>query len=120
MLTGQRAFPGKSQLSVASAILEKEAAPISTVKPMTPPALDHAMRRCLAKDPEERWQTARDIALELKWIADSGPASGAAGPLANRASSRERFLATALVLVAGAATSLAVLYVKRPVTDTRV
>jgi hypothetical protein len=43
MLTGQRAFQGKSQLSVASAILEKEAAPISTVKPMTPPALDHAL-----------------------------------------------------------------------------
>jgi Tol biopolymer transport system component len=72
MLTDQRAFPGKSQLSVASAILEKEPASISTVKPMTPPALDHAIRRCLAKDPEERWQTARDLALELKWIAESG------------------------------------------------
>jgi serine/threonine protein kinase len=71
MLTGQHAFPGKSQLSVASAILEKEPTPISTVKPMTPPALDHAIRRCLAKDPEERWQTARDHALELKWIGQS-------------------------------------------------
>jgi serine/threonine protein kinase len=50
MVTGQRAFQGKNQLSVASAILEKEAAPISTIKPMTPPALDHAIRRCLAKD----------------------------------------------------------------------
>src|SRR6266571_3972176 len=60
MLTGQRAFPGKSQLSVASAILEKEPAPISAVKPTTPAALDRALRRCLAKDPEERWQTARD------------------------------------------------------------
>jgi eukaryotic-like serine/threonine-protein kinase len=72
MLAGQRAFPGKSQLSVASAILEKEPAPISTIKPMTPPTLDHAIRRCLAKDPEERWQTARDLALELKWNAESG------------------------------------------------
>ena len=72
MLTGKRAFAGKSQLSVASAILEKDPAPISSVKPMTPPALDHAIRRCLAKDPEERWQTARDLALELKWIAESG------------------------------------------------
>src|SRR5713226_2982771 len=72
MLTGQRAFPGKSQLSVASAILEKEPAPISTIKPMTPPALDHAIRRCLAKDAEERWQTVRDVAIELKWIAESG------------------------------------------------
>jgi serine/threonine protein kinase/Tol biopolymer transport system component len=73
LLTGQRAFQGKSQLSVASAILEKEPAPISTIKPLTPPALDHAIRRCLAKDPDERWQTARDLALELKWSAEGGP-----------------------------------------------
>ena len=72
MLTGKKAFEGKTQLSVASAILEKEPAPISSVKPMMPPALDHAIRRCLAKDPEERWQTARDLALELKWLGDSG------------------------------------------------
>ena len=54
MLTGQKAFQGKSQLSVASAIQEKEPAPISSLKPLTPPAFDHAIRRCLAKDPEER------------------------------------------------------------------
>ena len=71
MLTGQRAFQGKSQLSVASAILEKDPSPIGTVKPLTPLSLDHAIRRCLAKDPEERWQTARDLALEIKWLAES-------------------------------------------------
>src|SRR5262249_26537755 len=68
MVTGRRAFPGKSQLSVASAILEKEPEPMSTIKPMTPLALDHVVRRCLAKDPEERWQTGRDLAQELKWV----------------------------------------------------
>jgi len=52
MMTGKRAFDGKSQLSVASAILEKEPAPVTVSKPMTPPALEHAIRRCLAKDPE--------------------------------------------------------------------
>ena len=72
MVTGQRAFQGKSQLSVASAILEKEPAPICTIQPLTPPALDRAIRRCLAKDPEDRWQTARDLLLELKWIAEGG------------------------------------------------
>src|SRR5258707_2311178 len=72
MLTGQRAFEGKSQLSVASAILEKEPAPISTIKPLTPSALDRAIRRCPAKDPEDRWQTTRDLLLELKWIAEGG------------------------------------------------
>jgi len=78
MLTGQKAFQGKSQLSVASAILEKEPAPISSLKPLTPSAFDHAIRRCLAKDPEERWQTARDLALELKWIAETGSQTGTA------------------------------------------
>ena len=82
ILTGQRAFQGKSQLSVASAILEKEPAPISSIKPLTPPALDHAIRRCLAKDPEERWQTARDLALELKWIAEASSKAGVPSPLA--------------------------------------
>ncbi|HEY6369151.1 MAG TPA: protein kinase [Candidatus Sulfotelmatobacter sp.] len=77
MLTGKKAFEGKSQLSVASAILEKEPLSISTLKPMTPPAVEHAIRRCLAKDPEDRWQTARDLALELKWISESGPHPGA-------------------------------------------
>ena len=76
MVTGQRPFQGKSQLSVASAILEKEPAPINTLKPLTPPALEHAIRRCLAKDPEERWQSARDLALELEWTAESGTETG--------------------------------------------
>ena len=120
MLTGQRAFPGKSQLSVASAILEKEPAPISTVKPLTPPSLDHAMRRCLAKDPEERWQTARDIAIELKWIADSGPSAGVANSAVDRTSHRERILTLALVLAAGAAVTFGILYAKRPAADPRV
>jgi serine/threonine protein kinase len=76
MVTARRAFEGKSQLSVASAILEKEPTPIRGIQPMTPPALDHAIRRCLAKDPEERWQTARDLALELKWVAESSAQTG--------------------------------------------
>jgi Tol biopolymer transport system component/tRNA A-37 threonylcarbamoyl transferase component Bud32 len=79
-LTGEKAFPGKSQLSVASAILEKEPSPILGVKPMTPAVLDHAIRRCLAKDREERWQTARDLASELKWIGQVDPSSSMAVP----------------------------------------
>jgi len=70
MVTGKRAFDGKSHLSVASAILAKEPAVISALQPSTPPALDHAIRRCLAKDREERWQSTRDLELELKWIAE--------------------------------------------------
>ncbi len=77
MLTGRRAFEGKSQLSVASAILEKEPAPISSIKPMTPPALDHAVKKCLAKSADERWQSASDLASELKWVAEGGSQAGA-------------------------------------------
>src|SRR6202047_1388618 len=75
MLTGQRAFEGKSQLSVASAVLEKEPAPISSIKPLTPPALEHVVRRCLAKDPDDRWQSARDLALELKSTSSGDPSA---------------------------------------------
>jgi eukaryotic-like serine/threonine-protein kinase len=78
MVTGQKAFEGRSQLSVASAILEKEPGAISAIKPLTPTDLDHTIRRCLAKDCDERWQTARDLASELKWIGES--ASQAAAP----------------------------------------
>jgi eukaryotic-like serine/threonine-protein kinase len=76
MLTGRRAFEGKSQLSVASAILEKEPAPISDTKPLTPPVLDHVIRKCLAKSADERWQSASDLASELKWISEAGRSSG--------------------------------------------
>ena len=72
MVTGKRAFEGKSQLSVAAAIVEDEPAPIASVKPMTSAVLDHSIVSCLAKNPEDRWQTARDLALELKWTAGSG------------------------------------------------
>src|SRR5262249_15240008 len=87
MVTGKKAFEGKSQLSVASAILEKDPPPISSIKPMMPPALDHAICRCLAKDREERWQTARDLMLEMKWLSGSARgvvATSAAGAPARR------------------------------------
>ena len=78
MLTGHRAFEGKSQLSVASAVLEKEPAPVSSIKPMTPPALEHIVKKCLAKTAEERWQSASDLASELSWILAAGSQTAAA------------------------------------------
>ena len=87
MVTGQRAFRGKSQLSVASAILEKDPEPISKLQPLTPPSLDHAIHRCLAKEPDDRWQMARDLLLELKWIAEGG-SQAAPSPMASKRSAR--------------------------------
>ena len=76
MVTGGRAFQGESQFSVASAILLKEPEPISRLQPLTPPALERTIRVCLAKDPDERWQSASDLWSELRWIADGGSQTG--------------------------------------------
>ncbi len=69
MATGRKAFSGESQASVISSIMTSEPAPILTIQPMTPPALDRVVKTCLAKDPERRWQSAADVGLELAWIA---------------------------------------------------
>jgi serine/threonine protein kinase len=68
MLTGRRAFEGKSQLSVFSAILEKDPEPISVSQPLAPPMLDRVVSACLAKDPADRFQAAHDVAMDLRWI----------------------------------------------------
>lgn len=103
MLTGKRAFEGKSQLSVASAILEKEPEPISSVKPLTPPVLDHVIRKCLAKSAEERWQSASDLASELKWIAEARISTGAHAAVTARKGRASWAYAVAGVVVAALA-----------------
>jgi len=71
MATGRRAFEGKTHASVIGAILEKEPEPISALNPIMPPALEHVVHTCLAKDPQDRWQSAGDINHELEWIRQS-------------------------------------------------
>ena len=88
MATGKRAFEGKSNLSVASAILEKEPEPISTIQPMAPPALDHVIRGCLAKNPDDRWQSAGDIARELRWISSNGTSESGVSAISPRRTSK--------------------------------
>ncbi len=100
MVTGKRAFEGKSQLSVASAILERDPAPIDAARRNVPLALERTIAICLAKDPEQRWSTAHDVMLQLTLIASSeaDPAKPAAGRLSGRAAIAIALLA----LVAGA------------------
>jgi len=69
MLTGRRAFEGKSQLSVFTAILEKDPEPVGPSQPLAPPMLELVIRGCLAKDPAERFQSAHDIAMSLRSLA---------------------------------------------------
>ena len=70
--TGRRPFDGDSAASVIGAILKDDPPPISTRAPLIPSALDHVVERCLAKDPDERWQSAADVGAVLRWIASSG------------------------------------------------
>jgi serine/threonine-protein kinase len=72
MATGKRAFEGKSQASLIAAILEREPPAMASLQPMTPPALDRVVKKCLAKELENRWQTPKDLCDELKWIAEGG------------------------------------------------
>jgi len=90
MATGRKAFSGTSQASLISAIMKEEPAPIAALQPMTPPALDRVVRTCLAKDPEERWQSAHDIKSELSWIAQAGSQAGIAAPVVASRRRRDR------------------------------
>ena len=110
MATGKRAFEGKTQASIMAKILESEPAPMSALQPMAPPALDRVIRKCLAKDPDKRWQAASDVCDELRWIVESG--SQAAGSAANAAPRKPRArlawalgLIVAVILAATAATT---------------
>jgi serine/threonine protein kinase len=71
MVTGRKAFAGKSPASLIGAILKDDPPPIADAQPQTPPALDRVVRTCLAKEPDERWQSARDLQRELRWIDSS-------------------------------------------------
>ena len=98
MATGIRAFNGKTQASVVAAILASDPPPISTIRPMSPPALDRVVKVCLAKDPDERFQTVHDLKLQLQWIVEGGSQAGVPAPVAARRKNRELGLIAALVL----------------------
>ena len=70
MVTGDAPFRGRSKASLIVAILSEEPVPSKTRQPLTPPLLDHTIRRCLEKAADDRWQTAADLAAELKYITE--------------------------------------------------
>jgi Tol biopolymer transport system component len=72
MVTGRKAFEGKSQASLIAAIMSADPPPLAALQPIAPAALDRVVRKCLAKDPDERWQSAKDLADELNWIGRAG------------------------------------------------
>ncbi len=103
MVTGRRAFEGESAASVIAAILSSEPSPLSSHQPLVPRALDRVVQKCLAKSPEDRWQTARDLKDELLWIQKE-----VSLPLAPvRRKSVKRWMLLAAAVVAAIGTSLA-------------
>jgi serine/threonine protein kinase/Tol biopolymer transport system component len=85
MATGRRAFEGKSYLSVASAILHKDPVPLAAIQPDSPPPLNYVISTCLAKDPEDRFQTAHDVKLQLAWLSQSSGIALPAPPVQSHA-----------------------------------
>ena len=101
MAVGKKAFSGQSQASLISAILRDDPQPISQIQPTSPQALDRVVRTCLAKDPEDRWQSAGDLKRELRWIGE-GSQSGAAIPAAAVPAPRRRGSGLAWAVAAAA------------------
>ena len=83
MLTGKKAFEGKTQTNLVAAILERDPPPLTTVQPLAPPLVDSIVRKCLAKNPDDRWQTASDLGSALRWAAE-GANAGTSGATRSR------------------------------------
>jgi Tol biopolymer transport system component len=120
MLTGKRAFEGETQASVIGAILKDTPAPIATLQPSVPAALDHVVSTCLSKDPEDRWQSTRDVLRSLTWIRNAGISAvvSTAASSATRTASGVRAALAAAAIVAIAAIGLAIFAPRRgPVAE---
>ena len=110
MATGKPAFSGKSRASLIASILVSEPPPITQLQPLAPPALERIVKKCLAKDPDERWQSASDLASELEWIAEGGSSALMPAPAIVHQRRVRKFWVTGTAAVAVVAL-LAILYV---------
>jgi len=119
MATGKKAFEGGSQASVIARILDSDPPPISSLQRMTPPALDRVVKKCLRKDPDERWQSAHDMTDELKWIAEGASQPAIPASTVARRNVKDRLVwAMAAVAVAIAALAASVTYFRRAPAET--
>ena len=104
MATGKKAFEGKSQASLIGAIMQSAPKPMAELQPMTPATLDHIVRRCMSKAPEDRWQASSDVMAELRWVVEGGSQPDLSAPVHSRQRNRERLgwgFAVALAALAG-------------------
>ena len=116
MVTGRKAFAGASQASLIASILEKQPEPVASLQPLAPAALDHVLRKCLAKDPDERWQSAADVAGELRWASETSASAISQARLVADNRPRHallRILAAAVLVLLGLVAGLALSKVRR-------
>ena len=107
MIAGEAPFIGATSSDVIAAILHTEPPPLASLQPAIPPALDRLVKSCLAKEPDERWQSARDLARELKWMAEGGSQTAATALPAARSKKRAWVWLAAATLVSAIAIGLA-------------
>jgi Tol biopolymer transport system component/predicted Ser/Thr protein kinase len=114
MVTGKRAFEGKTQASLIGAIMHATPAPIAAMSPLAPAALDHLVGTCLAKDPDDRWQSVGDLKRDLQWMAAVGAQTAGPGPVVARRRVREYVAWGLTALVTLVTIGAAVLYLRAP------
>jgi len=110
MATGKRAFEGSSQASLIASILKEEPRSVSELQPMSPPMLERIIKQCLAKDPDNRWQTAGDLKRSLLWISEGDSQIGIPIPVSAKRKLREHLLWGAGIFLLGATVLFATLY----------
>ena len=114
MVTGKKAFEGASQASLIAAIMQSDPRPMSDLKELVPAALDRLVHQCLAKDPDDRWQTAGDVMREVRWIAEPGADTTALRQRSDGRSNRGR---ERVAWAVAAAASLIALFAHLPEFD---
>ena len=113
MATGRKAFEGRTQASLIGSVMHSTPEPVSKLVPLGPPAFDRVVETCLAKNPEDRFGTAHDVGLQLKWIAEGGSQVGLPALVSTRRKVRERLAWGVATLAAIAATTFAFLWAQR-------
>ena len=114
MLAGRPAFGGKSQASLITAIMSAEPAPISVAHPRMPKLVEHLLKRCLSKDPDDRWQSAHDILLELEWIREARPGSDGTTAVISPTKTPARWAIAAATFLLGVSMAGVVAWMARP------
>ncbi len=99
MVTGRRAFSGTSKASLIGSIMKDEPRSITEFQPTSPPALDRLIKKCLAKDPDDRWQSAKDLKDELDWIASVGTQAGIPATVSSKRRFRVKLTWAATLIV---------------------